>query len=217
MSLTVAVLDDHPIVRDALCNIISGEPEFQVVASGATADDLERVIDNSDPNVIVVDLKMPGSTLDAVRSVTSGDSRRNILIFTASADAGDCVEAIEAGALGYVVKGSSSDELFEALRCVGAGKEYLSPGIAGQCLKHITQRARQRDAEPDYDLTYREAQIVEQLLNGASNKTIATTLSISEKTVKYYMTQIMQKLNAKNRVEVALTIQRDRAVLAEVR
>jgi DNA-binding NarL/FixJ family response regulator len=217
MSLRVAVLDDHPIVRDALCNIISGQPDFDVVASGACAEDLVEVVNTSDPHVVVVDLKMPGSTLDAVRAVTSGDQGRNILIFTASADADDFVEAYEAGALGYVVKGSSLEELFDALRRVSAGQEYLSPSIAGQCLKKIAQRARERDAGPDYELTYRESQIVEQLLIGASNKSIAGTLSISEKTVKYYMTQIMQKLNVKNRVEAALTIQRDRAAMTDLK
>jgi two-component system nitrate/nitrite response regulator NarL len=217
MPVKVAVLDDHPIVRDALCSIISQQPEFEVVASGSTAGDLLEVVDSSDPHVVVVDLKMPGSTLDAIRSVTGGQGSRNILVFTASAETTDCLDAIEAGALGYVVKGSSSDELFRALRSVSEGREYLSPGIAGRCLKTITERSRQKAEQPSYDLSYREAQIVEQLLNGASNKSIARTLSISEKTVKYYMTQIMQKLNAKNRVEVALTVQRDRAATAGIR
>lgn len=218
MKTSVIVVDDHPIVLAGICEIISGSDQFQVVASAANANDVPPLVDDHAPEVIVFDLQLPGDVLGTIAKLAnSGPGAPKILVFSASDKTSDCVAALSAGASGYALKGSSRSDFFEALKCVTEGREYLAPALAMKLVKEMGRKPAKQDVDTEVALTHREGQIVEQLLDGASNKHIANSLSISEKTVKYYMTQIMQKLNVKNRVEAVLSIQRDRAAMTDLR
>lgn len=205
----VGLFDDHPIVLSGLTDIVSKCGFCDVVATGRCAHDARDAAQGENPDLIIMDLQMPGDVIGTIDHVSSRRGCPKIVVFSASEKATDCVSAMSKGAKGYVVKGASSDDLFEAIRVVMDGGEFVSPQLAVRVIREMNRReTRQKEEAPV--LTSREDQIVTHLLEGASNRDIATRLSLSEKTVKYYMTHIMQKFDAKNRVEVVLAVQRAR-------
>lgn len=204
--VTVGLVDDHPIVLAGLSELVGELQNRRVVATGCCAADAVAMAERGGLDLIVMDLNMKGEVLEAIARISSLAQAPLILVFTASERVEDCCAVLSAGASGYVIKGSSESELFQAMEIILEGREYISPSLAVRVFRQM----QARDKKQDVVLSFREDQIITHLLNGASNRDIATRLRLSEKTVKYYMTQIMQKLDAKNRVEVALAVQRDR-------
>lgn len=204
----IGLVDDHPIVLSGLEDLINKTGKHDVVATGRNADDAELIARLHDPDVLVMDLQMPGDVLSVIASITSQRDAPHILVFTASNRLEDCKSAMSNGARGYVVKGSSGGELFHALNSLALGEEYVSPCIALMMMREANRPKKNVQPEANISLSYREDQIVAELLKGASNKEIADQLKLSEKTVKYYMTQIMQKFNVNNRLSVVIAAQK---------
>ena len=206
--LNLILIDDHPIVLAGLVDILKSQKNYNIVATGTTADAALRLVRDNDCDVLVADLNLPGNMLETIRQIRAERPSVRVLVFTASANVETCMQLLAAGATGYVLKGSSGGDLFYALEEVAAGKEYVSSSMATKVIREM-RAAEQRKAErASVALNSREDQVVRELLNGASNKEIANKLNLSDKTVKHYMTQIMQKFNARNRVEVVLEVQR---------
>lgn len=157
---------------------------------------------------MVCDLGLPGDVIEAIRQLVRERCRTRIIVYTASTQMESCVAALEAGARGYVLKGSHGSELFTAISEVAAGQTFITPVFASAVIMAM-RRVPTRPAD-DPGLTRREDQIVDELMLGLSNREIAVKLQMSEKTVKYHMTQIMQKLNVRNRLEVVIEAQRAR-------
>lgn len=151
---------------------------------------------------------MPGDVHSAIKDVSSHRDGPRVLVFTASNRLEDCTLAMNSGAMGYVVKGSSGGELFHALESLALGEEYVSPCIALKMMRETRNPPQDCDQSSVVSLSHREDQIVGHLMKGASNKEIADQLKLSEKTVKYYMTQIMQKFNVSNRLSVVIAAQK---------
>ncbi|WP_434620301.1 response regulator [Tabrizicola sp. M-4] len=206
--LNLVLIDDHPIVLAGLVDILRSQKNYNIVATGTTADAALRLVRDHDCDILVADLNLPGNMIEAIRQIRAERPSVRVLVFTASASVETCMQLLAAGATGYVLKGSSGGDLFYALEEVAAGKEYVSSSMATKVIREM-RMAEQRKAErASVALNSREDQVVRELLNGASNKEIANKLNLSDKTVKHYMTQIMQKFNARNRVEVVLEVQR---------
>ncbi|NGQ91745.1 response regulator transcription factor [Rhodobacter sp. HX-7-19] len=202
------LIDDHPIVLAGLVDILTSQGKYEIVATGATADAALHLVRTHDCDVLVADLNLPGDMVETIRQIRIDRPSVRILAFTANGNVECCMQLLAAGATGYVLKGSSGGDLFYALEEVAAGKEYVSSAMATKMVREMRQ-AQQRKAErASVALNAREDQVVRELMSGASNKEIATKLNLSDKTVKHYMTQIMQKYNARNRVEVILEAQR---------
>jgi DNA-binding NarL/FixJ family response regulator len=206
--LHIGFVDDHPLVLDGICEIASSRPGLVVSARGTTVEDALTIARSNLCDVLVCDLGLPGDIIDAVRQLTHERNRTRIIIYTASSQIENCVAALEAGARGYVLKGSHGSELFTAIAEVAAGQTFITPVFASTIIMSI--RRGSLHAEDDHGLTRREDQIVDELMLGLSNREIADKLHMSEKTVKYHMTQIMQKLNVRNRLEVVIEDQRTR-------
>ncbi len=202
----VAFVDDHPVLLSGMCQLFSSSEEFSVVAVGECADDVVEIAQAFRPSVMVVDLNMPGRILEAISKVTSGPGKTRIVAFTASNSIETAIATLEAGALGYVLKGSSLQELTESIRQVRDGETYITPSFAAKVVSSLRQ-APQRRAHPRIMFSKREEEVLRLLLRGSTNKEIAEALSISDKTVKHYMTVLIQKLNVRNRVEVVLAAQ----------
>jgi DNA-binding NarL/FixJ family response regulator len=206
--LNIVLIDDHPIVLAGLVDILRSHKDCNIVATGTTADAALRLVRENDCDVLIADLNLPGNIGDAIRQIRAERPSVRVLVFTANSSVETCMQMLAAGATGYVLKGSSGGDLFYALEEVAAGKEYISSSMATKVIREM-RMAEQRKAErASVALNSREDQVVRELLNGASNKEIANKLNLSDKTVKHYMTQIMQKFNARNRVEVVLEAQR---------
>ena len=206
--LNLVLVDDHPIVLAGLVDILRANPRYQVAGIGSTAEDARRLVRDKDCDVLVADLNIAGDMMETMRQIRAEQPEVKILVFTASADTELCMDALSAGANGFVLKGSSGGDLFYAIEEVVAGKEFISSSMGSKVIREL-RAAEQRKAERGtVGLNSREDQVVRELLKGSSNKEIANKLKLSDKTVKHYMTQIMQKFNARNRLEVVLEVKR---------
>lgn len=206
--LNLVLVDDHPIVLAVLVDILRANARYQVAGIGSTAEDARRLVRDKDCDLLVADLNIAGDMLETMRQIRAEQPEVKILVFTASATMDLCMDALAAGANGFVLKGSSGGDLFYAIEEVLAGKEFISSSMASKVIRDMRAAEQRRAGRASVGLNSREDQVVRELLNGSSNKEIANKLNLSDKTVKHYMTQIMQKFNARNRLEVVLEVQR---------
>lgn len=203
---TIAIVDDHPVVIQGLKSAFLTEDWCEVVAAGGAAADARRIAAEAKPDVMLIDLSMPGDVFDAITEITQTSTSR-VIVFTAYSNLDSALRALNAGALGFVVKGADFDELIRAMRAVMSGELYIGQPFATQVMATIRSKIR-REEQPQPVLSQREKLIINQLLMAKTNKQIAEDLNVSEKTVKRTMTFLMKKLNAKNRVEVAVNAQK---------
>ncbi|MDI4664605.1 response regulator transcription factor [Xanthobacter autotrophicus] len=206
-AISVAVVDDHPIVVEGIVAVLEKTGMFNVVSTGCGVGDIVGTAQGHQPDVIVVDLTMQGDVIGAVATVRETFPTTSIVIFTASNSAELAARALSAGASAFVLKGSPQADLVQAITCAMAGETYITPSFAARIIAELEARARQQRARQAMHLSIREDQIVQLLLLGKKNSEIARALALSEKTVKGYMSTLMQKLHARNRVEVVIAAQ----------
>jgi DNA-binding NarL/FixJ family response regulator len=207
--LHVVIVDDHPLFREGVAATLAAQPGIAVVGEGASADEAVRLAGELLPDVILLDVSMPGGGLAAARRIAEAAPVVKVVMLTVSEAEEDVTAALRAGARAYVLKGVSARELVAVLRAVAAGDVYVTPSLAASLLHGGGGRAAAGPAGGDLldDLTARERQILEGVAAGDSNKEIAHQFGLSEKTVKHHMTNILQKLQVRNRVEAALLAQ----------
>jgi DNA-binding NarL/FixJ family response regulator len=201
--VSIAFVDDHPMFVEGLRWFFAQIPDFNVIASGCCADDALKIAENFSPDVILMDLRMPGDPFVAMHEIMRSSPATKVITFTAMADVNCATRALESGACGYILKGATSEELAGAIRTVVAGENYITPAFATKVISALSAAIRQPPATP-VKFNVREAQIITLLLTGATNKEIGERLKISEKTVRHYMTLLMRKLNVRNRLEVVM-------------
>ncbi len=204
MVIKVILADDHPIFRDGLIRSLEETGEFKVLGAGGSAQEAVELTELHRPDLVILDISMPGGGLLAVKEIKKLDSPPYISMLTVSEDDGDVIAALQAGALGYVLKGVSANDLRIALSSIAKGNPHISPVLAGRVLTIMSQNKNKPQKDPINDLTKREEDILRGVAKGLSNKEVGESLSLQEKTVKHYMTLIMEKLHVRNRVEAAL-------------
>jgi DNA-binding NarL/FixJ family response regulator len=188
---------------------LRAHPDFAVVGEGASADEAVRLARELLPDLVLLDVTMPGGGLNAAQAIAAACPVTKIVMLTVSEHEDDVAAALKAGARGYVLKGVAARELVAILRGIAAGEGYITPALAAGVLAQMTRggTTRERDERsttPLDELTEREREILEGIAAGSSNKEIGQQLYLSEKTVKHYVTNILQKLQVRNRVEAAL-------------
>jgi DNA-binding NarL/FixJ family response regulator len=200
--IRVALADDHPIVLDGLEQLFRLEPDINVVARCRNADEALRAVRTASPDVLVLDLLMPGSGgLELLRAMGDKDRRTRIILLTAVIDDDQLLEAIRLGAQGVVLKDMAPQLLVEAIREVHAGGQWLEQGLGGRALRRLLSREK-RASEAARLLSSREREIVRLVAAGLRNRAIADRLAISEGTVKVHMHNIYEKLDVNGRVEL---------------
>lgn len=198
----IVVADDHPLMREGVVATLNEHDGFRVVAQAGDAAGAVAAVEQHLPDIVLLDVSMPGSGLAAAAEISHRFPAVAIVMLTVSEDDEDVLAALRAGARGYVLKGVAASELTGVLQAVASGGSYVSPALAARVLSAMQARgARGSEAEV---LIPREAEILRLLATGLSNKEIAIELDLQEKTVKHYMTNILQKLQVRNRVEAAL-------------
>ncbi len=203
--LHIAIVDDHPLFREGVAQVLSRQPDIEVVAEGESAEDALAIAATRLPDIMLLDVSMPGGGVNAARQIARAYPVVKIVMLTVSQDEDDVTEALRAGAQGYVLKGVAARDLVEILRSVASGGAYVTPSLAAGLLYDLTSPSKsQRPTSPLDDLTERERQILERVAAGDSNKEIGAELGVTEKTVKHHMSNILQKLQVRNRVEAAL-------------
>ena len=198
-SIRIAVADDHPVVRDGLVAMLETQPDFEIVGSASTGADALALVAASDPDVLLLDLEMPG--LDGVgvlRQLRGADARVRVIVFTVFDTDERIISAVEAGAAGYLLKGAPRADVFSAVRVVAGGGSLLAPLATSAVLRRVRGEAPTTAAP---SLTPRERLVLEHLARGLGNKQIATQLGITERTVKFHVSSVFTKLGASNRTE----------------
>ena len=205
----IVIVDDHALFRDGLATILAAEADFEVVGQGGSADDAIRLARDLLPEIILLDIDMPGGGITAARAIAIDCPVTKVVILTSSEEDDHLIAALKTGTRAYILKGVPARELLRILRAVEAGESYVPPALATSLLVELNQPASKPADNPIDELTERERQILEGLATGSSNKEIGQKLFLAEKTVKHYITNILQKLQVRNRVEAALLAQRN--------
>jgi two-component system, NarL family, nitrate/nitrite response regulator NarL len=211
--IRVVLVDDHPMFREGVVHALSSQPDIEVVGQGGTAEEALRLSQELLPDILLLDISIPGDGLNAAQAVASACPVVKVVMLTASEEEDDVLAAFKAGARGYVLKGVSVAEMVGILRSAYLGEVYVTPALAAGLLMEMagTEGRRRAPASPVDGLTDREREILELVADGHSNKEIGQRLFLTEKTVKHYMTNILQKLHVRNRVEAALLAQKGKA------
>lgn len=204
--IRVGIVDDHPLYRDGVVFALESEPDIEIVGQGETADDAFQIARDSAPDVLLLDMNMPGGGLNAVAKISLRCASTKTLMLTVVDDEDGVRTALRRGARGYLLKGATSSELVKAIRVVSKGQNYVSPNFAAQLFKGRDESgsSTQKVTKKFPELSSREEQILNLLVQGLSNRLIGNELGLTEKTVKGYVTAIMEKLNVRNRVEAAM-------------
>ncbi|MGE5552910.1 MAG: response regulator transcription factor [Betaproteobacteria bacterium] len=201
-NIRIVLVDDHAVVREGLAAVLGRSPGLEVVGEAGSAAEAIEVTGQTQPDVVVMDIRMPGgSGIDACREIAFRWPQVRILVLTSYADDEAVLSSIVAGAAGYVLKQVGSQGLVEAIRRVAAGESLLDPGVTGQVLAEV-RRAAVRDPELAL-LTDQERRILSLIAAGKTNREIAKAVYLSEKTVRNYVSAIFTKLNLANRAEAA--------------
>ena len=210
--LRVMLVDDHEVVRQGLHALLDAEEDIEVVAeadSGPMAVDLARV---HNPEVVVMDVRMPqGSGVEACRDIRDQNPDTNVIMLTSFSDDEALFNSIMAGAAGFVLKQIRGRDLVDAIRRVGAGQSLLDPGVTKRVLERL-RKAKFDDKDPKLaKLSPQEERILDMIGEGLTNREIAGRIHLSDKTVKNYVSTILQKLEVARRAEAASYIARVRA------
>lgn len=212
--IRIAVVDDHPMLREGVMHTLSAHADMEIVAEGGTGADAVRIAEEWLPDVMLLDVSLPGGGVEAVRAIASSCPVVKIAMLTVAQDEETVSSALGAGARGYILKGISGQELADAVRNIHAGEDYVSPSLAARLLAEMGSKSVFRQAD-GFDvfasLSIREESILILVADGLSNRQVGEKLNLSEKTIKHYMTNILQKLRVRNRVEAALLAQKHRA------
>lgn len=207
--ISIAIVDDHPILRHGLAAVLRNEPRFRLVAEGGTATEALQIALLHRPDIMILDLDIPGRGIEALKQIVVEFPSVRCIILTVCDSADTAIEALNAGAQGYILKGVSAADLKSAIWTVFNNESFVSPEFATKLLL-AAQNKNPHTSVTDSRLSFRESQILREVEAGLSNRMIAEKLRISEKTVKHYMSSIMQKYGVNNRVSAVMAYQKVR-------
>ena len=202
-NIRVLIADDHPLIREGLRGLLAAEPDLELVGEAADGSEAVEKTDQLRPDVILLDLLMPvKSGIEAIIEIKEKDPGARILVLTSFADDEQLFPALRAGALGYLLKDSSPQDLLRAIRSVYRGESSLHPAIARRLVLQFSQPAV--DSSPENPLTQREVEVLKLVAEGLSNQNIADELVVNERTVGKHVGNILEKLHLANRTQAAL-------------
>ena len=204
--IRVLLADDHAVLREATAELVEHQPDMEMVGQTATGEETIALARELHPDVVVMDIAMPRlNGLEATRRIVAECPGSKVLVLTAHEDTEHVISLLEAGAVGYLPKTVSLNELLEAIRATSRGESVLPPSVASVVVRYLSG-ARERATEKD--LTPREMEVLRLLAQGLTNYQIARQLGLSVRTVEAHLTHIYTKLNVGSRTEAALLAQR---------
>ena len=200
----ILLVDDHDIVRLGLMTLLNDQPDMEVIGEASTAAEAVKAAEKLSPDVVLMDIRLPGEGgIEATRQVTERFPKSKVVMLTSFADDELVMRAINAGAVGYVLKQVGNEELIRAIQAAARGEAVLDPSTTARLLTRV--RAAERKAEEDAfrDITDREMDVLLHLAKGKTNAEIGRLLNLSEKTVGNYVGNMFEKLHLNNRIELA--------------
>jgi two-component system, NarL family, response regulator DevR len=202
--IRVVLVDDHEIVRLGLMTLINDQPEMEVVGEAGSASEALRVVEQLHPHVVLMDIRLPGEGgIEAARRITERFADTKVVMLTSFADDELVLRAIQAGAVGYVLKQVGNEELLRAITAAARGEALLDTTTTARLLTRVREVERKNIQDAFRDLSDREMEVLAEVARGKTNADIGQVLNLSEKTVRNYVSTILEKLNLSNRIELA--------------
>lgn len=204
--IRVLLADDHDLFRQGVRRLLEGVADLEIVGEGRTGEETVRLVEDLVPDIVLLDITMPGlSGIDAARLIKTASPRTGVIMLTVHADEEFLFEAIKAGAMGYLLKDASPDDLVRAIRLIYGGEGLLAPSMAAKVMREFARTREAKELAGVLNpLTQREIEILQHVAEGLANKEIAHKLSISERTVKNHLSNIMEKLHVNSRTQAAV-------------
>jgi two-component system response regulator DevR len=200
----ILLVDDHEVVRLGLMTLLNDQPNLQVVGEASTAGEAVKAVEKLDPDVVLMDIRLPGEGgIEAARQVTKRFPRTKVIMLTSFADDELIMRAINAGAVGYVLKQVGNEELLRAIDAAARGEALLDPAVTARLLSRVRENERKAEEDAFRDLSDREMDVLVLLARGKTNAEIGRSLNLSEKTVGNYVSTMFEKLHLNNRIELA--------------
>ena len=205
MKIRVALVDDHEIVRLGLMALINDQPDMEVVGEAGTAAEALRLVERLRPQVVLMDIRIPGEGgIEAAREITNRFVDTKVVMLTSFVDDELVLRAIQAGAVGYVLKQVGNEELLRAITAAARGEALLDPSTTARLLSRVREVERKNIEDAFRQLSDRELDVLAEVARGKTNAEIGRVLNLSEKTVRNYVSTILEKLDLSNRIELAL-------------
>ena len=197
--IRILIADDHPVVREGLSGMLSGQPDFEVIGLAADGDTAVKLHGSLAPDVTLMDLRMPGlDGVGAIKAILAQQPSSRIIVLTTYDSDADILRAIEAGATGYLLKDAPREELFRGIRAAARGDSVLAPAVAARLMTRMRVPAEE-------SLSAREIEVLQLVAQGASNREIGKSLHISTATVKTHLIHIYGKLGVDDRLTAVTT------------
>ena len=204
--IRILIADDHPMFREGVVQSLASEKDFAIIGQASNGKNAIEMAKELLPDVLLLDITMPDQDgITITKKISAAFPVIQIIMLTASENEDDLMKALKAGARGYVLKGISAKELVKVVRTIVAGGTYISPDMANMILFELSQPSQ---PDPLSELSDREKEILKLVGKGYTNREIGAQIHLSEKTIKHYMTNILQKLHVRSRVEAALLVQK---------
>lgn len=204
--IRVVLVDDHAIVRDGLAQLLASADDIEVVGMAADGSEAQDVVEQTEPDVVLMDLQMPVvDGVTATRLIVESGSRSQVVVLTSYSDGERIVAALDAGAMGYLLKDAEPADLLEGVRSVSRGESPIHPRAARQLLAARSLAPSSSSVQ----LTPREGEVLRLVRSGLANKQIARRLGISERTVKAHLTSTFQRIGVSDRTQAALWAERN--------
>ena len=201
--ISILVTDDHPLFREGVVHSLAAQPDFDVVGGASSGAEALQLARDLVPDVVLLDITMPGwGGIVAAEKITIACPTTKVMMLTVMEDEAKLLAAFKAGARAYVLKGISAHELAGVVRSVAAGEVYVTPSLAAGILVALSRSPLPQD--PLEELSEREAEILKLVVQGLTNREIGERLHLSEKTIKHYITNILEKLHVRSRMEAAM-------------
>lgn len=204
-TIRVLIVDDHPIFRDGMRQLLESVPGFRVVGEGSSGEDAVRLTAELSPDVILMDIGMPAMNgIEATRAVLNVRSSVRVLVLTMYEEPDSVFAALRAGARGYLLKDAESDDIVRAVRAVASGDAIFGPAVAERLTAFFQPSARARQPTPFPELTQRETEVLALISRGMTNQEMASHFGVSLKTIQNHVANVLGKLRVVDRTQAAL-------------
>ena len=202
--IQVVVVDDHPVFREGFAALLRSIPDIEVLATASSGEEAVAAVDEHEPAVVVMDVQMPGMDgVEATRRVVADHPGTGVVVLTMSEEDATLLDAVRAGARGYLLKGAEPDEIVRAITTVAAGGVVFGAVLATRVVEFMA-RPRSAEAEPFPELSAREREVLDLVASGLTNGQIASRLFLSPKTVRNHVHAVLSKLQAADRTEAVI-------------
>jgi DNA-binding NarL/FixJ family response regulator len=203
MTLSIVLADDHPLVRLGMRTLLESEPDFSIVGESGDGLETTRLVERLQPDVLVLDLMMPGlNGLEALRIIRQRSPRTRVVVLSMHSNNAFVAEALKNGATGYVLKGSSEEDPVRAVREAVAGRRFLSAPVTERAIEAYIEQSRAAELDPHETLTPREREVLQLAAEGKTSSEIAARLHVSHRTVENHRANLMRKLGLQNQSEL---------------